>query len=228
MKKIDGYMINNIKHNFIYSLVLIFVLVIFVSISRDSFANSVDENMDNMINLDLLYNEDINILRNNIYEHIDMVDNILIPNSSFNMSSILNENYDFLTNFSISFILDNKEYFDIVLGEEYKYIDEYGVVYTTNEYINIDKIYEITNKIFGVEYYYILNDYIKIDNDLVPLIRIENKYFDLDIDNIIDIDKNNNYIDVIVRYEDNIIDYVYRLEYIDNNRLIISNLSIRE
>ena len=139
----------------------------------------------------------------------------------------MNENYDFLTKFAISFILDNSEYYDIVIGEEYVYYDDYGNEYKTNKYIDVDKIYEITNSVFGVEYYHILNKYLEINNDMLPLLILEEREFNSKIDSILEIKKYDNYIDVIVRYLDNNLDYVYKLEYIDN-RLYISDLSIRE
>lgn len=208
---------------FVFGVLFISILVL---VSGNSFAKPVIEKKENL-DLNLIYSDDVELFEDNIYDFIDLVDNNLITNTSFNISNKLNENYDFLTKFAISFILDNKEYYDIIEAQTYVYKNEYGDVFTTNEYINIDNIYEITNKVFGVEYYYILNDYIEIENDLVPLLELEEKNFDMSINNIISIDKFSDYIDVIVRYKDNSLDYVYRLEYVDN-RLVISNLSIRE
>lgn len=214
------------KKNKLIVLVLTISVTMIVLIAGNSFANPVVEESKN-INLTLIDNDNIDILESEIINFIELVDNNLIPNTSFNISDKLNENYDFLTDFSISFILDNSEYYGVIEGSEYKYVDEYGGEFTTNKYINIDKIYEITNQVFGVEYYYILNDYIEIENDLVPLLKLEDRNFDMEIDSIIDIDKLDDYIDVVVRYKDNSLDYVYRFEYI-NNRLVIGNLSIRE
>lgn len=213
------------KNNYILILG-IFLVMGLVLISRDSYANPVLDEIKE-INLILNSSNDDEEFKNEVVRYIDLVDDNLIPNTSFNISSKLNENYDFLTRFAISFILDNSEYYDIVIGEEYKYVDEYGREYNTNKYISVDMIYEITMNVFGVEYYYILNDYIEVSNDMIPLLEIDNRDFDMKIDSIVDIDKNDGYIDVVVRYEDNGIDYVYRLEYIDS-RLFISDLSIRE
>ena len=95
------------------------------------------------------------------------------------------------------------------------------------EYINLDKLYEITNNVFGVDYYYILNDYIDVDNDMIPLIMIDDISFDIEIDKIIDIYKYDKYMDVIVKYVDSEIEYVYTFENI-NSRYVISNLNVRE
>ena len=61
-----------------------------------------------------------------MYNYIDLIDNSLFAMSSFSMSDTLNENYDFLIDFAISFILNNEEQYkdDIIVGEEYVYIDD--------------------------------------------------------------------------------------------------------
>ena len=209
-------------------LILVFGVLfisILVLVSGNSFANPVEEK-DNL-DLNLIYSDNLEMFERDIYDFIDLVDNNLIPNTSFNISDKLNENYDFLTKFAISFILDNRGYYEIIEGQDYVYKNEYGDVFITNEYINIDTIYEITNKVFGVEYYYILNDYLEVENELLPLLEIEEKIFSMNIDNIVSIDKFSDYIDVVVKYKDNDLDYIYRLEYVDN-RLVISNLGIKE
>ena len=214
------------KNNYILVLgiFLVFGLVI---IARDSYANPVMDNGNKVLNLELIDNSNQDEFKKDVYNYISLIDNSLIPNTSYNISNKLNENYDFLTRFAISLILDNRDYYEIEILDEYKYIDEYGVVYTTDEYINIDMIYEITSKIFGVDYYYILSDYIEIDNDMIPLLVIDNREFNGIIDDIVMIDKFNTYMDVVVRYKDNNLDYVYKFERIDN-QYVISDLSIRE
>lgn len=213
------------KNNYvlILGIFLVFGLVI---VSKDSFANPVIDRIEE-INLILNDIDNEEEFRDELIDYIDIIDDSLIPNSTFNISSKLNENYDFLTKFAISFILDNSEYYDIVIGEEYVYYDDYGNEYKTNKYIDVDKIYEITNSVFGVEYYHILNKYLDIKNDMIPLLILEEREFNSKIDSILEIKKYDNYIDVIVRYENNDLDYVYKLEYI-GNRLYISDLSIRE
>ena len=208
-------------------VISIFLVMGIVLLSRDSYASEVIEENTNNIDLILEDNSNMYEFRNDILNYIDLVDDRLIPNSSFSLSSKLNENYDFITKFIISFILDNREYYDIVNGEMYRYIDEYKNVYETRDYINLDKLYEISNSVFGVEYYYILDDYIKIDNDMISLIMIDDISFDIEIDYIIDIYKYDKYMDVVVKYIDSEIEYVYTFENI-NNRYVISNLNVRE
>jgi len=221
-KKINLELVNNIRNIFLGGM---FVVFAFAIIAGNSFAHPIDD--VKTISLNLYDNNDMDSFERELYNYIDIIDDSLISNSTFNISSKLNENYDFLTKFAISFILDNSEYYDIVMGEEYVYYDDYGNEYKTNKYIDVDKIYEITNSVFGVEYYHILNKYLEINNDMLPLLILEEREFNSKIDSILEINKYDNYIDVIVRYENNNLDYVYKLEYI-GNRLYISDLSIRE
>lgn len=178
-------------------------------------------------NMEIYDNKDINILRSDMLDFVDLVDSSIIRNSSFNLSSKLNENYDFLTMFAISFILEYEEEFDVIYDDDYTYIDQYGIEYVSNKYVDIDTIYEVTNKILGVEYYLIMDDNLLVD-DKVVLIDFGYREFDMEIDKIINIDIGNKYYDVYVEYIDNELDYVYRFEEVDNNRLIISNLSVLE
>lgn len=197
---------------FVYSLFLVFMTFIFVSIFRDSYANIEEDK----IKLDLYNNSNMEILKDDMLEFIDLVDDEIFVNSSFNMSSKLNENYDFLNNFVISFVLDNSEYFDV------------GYLNDGNSYISMDTFYDITHRIFGVEYYYILDENIVMD-DNVLLVR--NNYvsdIEMEIDDVIKILVNDGYYDVYVKYIDNELQYVYRFDIISDNRLVISNLSIGE
>lgn len=180
-------------------------------------------------NLTLEYNTDENIFKNNIYNFIDLVDDSLIPTSSFLQSSQLNENYDFLTNFAILFILNNEDkYIDkITYLDEYVYVDDYGNVYSTNKYVSVETIYEITSNVLGKDYYYIYNEQLSESDELIPLLLIDNYSFFMEIDEIIDIVKFSSGYNVYVSYKDMDYKYVYRLE--DNDgQLFISNLSIEE
>lgn len=224
-RKISLELVDSSIDNFIRGMLITSVIFSFVVISGNSFASPIDD--VNTISLDLYNNNDQNSFKNELYNYIDIIDDSLISNSSFVMSDKLSENYDFLTKFAISFILDNDEYYDITLMDEYVYTDMYGNEFSTNKYIDIDKIYEITDSVFGVGYYYILNDYIDINNDMVSLLELDNREFDVEIEKIVNIDRYDKYVDVVVKYMDNELEYVYRFEYIDN-RLFVSDLIIRE
>lgn len=205
------------------SLIITIVVFLFVSLFRSSYAKEEDINN---ISFELYDNENIEILEDNIRYFIDLVDKDIILNSSYNFSSNLNENYDFLTKFAISFILNNESYFDITYGDNYNYIDDYGIQYVSNKYINIQDIYNVTNKIFGINYYYITDDNLIIDNDMVLLVDFDKKDMEMILEDIINIDVFDNYYDVYVKYMNNDLVYVYRFEKALNNRLYISNLNI--
>lgn len=207
------------------TLFLTILVFLFVSLFRGSYAKI---EMDT-IKLDLFYNSNEGVFNDEIEEFINLVDDNIIVNSSFNLSNILNENYDFLTRFVISFVLDNEEYFDIIYGDNYIYKDEYEMEYTTNKYISMDTLYDITNKIFGVEYYYVLDRNLVV-NEMLALVDLSDT--DSEINMIIDkinyIYMGNGSYDVYVRYIDYDFDYIYRMNKLDDNRMIISNLSVGE
>ena len=177
----------------------------------------------------MFYNSNEEIFKSEVEDFIDLVDEEIIVNSSFNLSNVLNKNYDFLTRFVISFVLYNEEYFDIIYGDNYIYKDEYGGEYTTNRYISMDTLYDITNKIFGVEYYYVLDRNLVV-KEMLALVDLPDNDSEINmiIENINYINMGNGNYDVYVRYIDYDFDYIYRMNIVDDNRMIISNLSIGE
>lgn len=187
------------KKGFNIIIVLTVVMFMFAFITSASFAMPNDMEEEYVLNLDLYDNKDSDVLKNDLYNYIDLVDNIIIPNATYEVYDKLSDNYEFLTRFAISLILDNSDYYDVIIGDNYIYRNEYGIEYSTNKYVNIDTIYEITNSVFGIDYYYIVNDYLDIKNDLVPLLEIDEHSFDMDIDSITNIIYNDDYIDVYVK-----------------------------
>ncbi|MBQ8218991.1 MAG: hypothetical protein IJZ79_04490 [Bacilli bacterium] len=207
---------------FITFFVILFILIIV------NYQDSYSIEMDNIndINLILEDNSDINILKDNIYNYIDMIDDNLITNSSYNMSNILSENYDFLVNFSIAFILNNIDYYeeDIITMNEYTYMDLYGNTYRTDKYISIDTLYDITYNVFGKRYFYIDNEIIKVRDNLLPLLNINSNNIIMNIDNIQVVKINNGY-NVYVKYQELEYKYIYNFINVDNH-LVINNVSI--
>ena len=207
---------------FITFFVILFILIIV------NYQDSYSIEMDNIndINLILEDNSDINILKDNIYNYIDMIDDNLITNSSYNMSNILSENYDFLVNFSIAFILNNIDYYeeDIITMNEYTYMDLYGNTYRTDKYISIDTLYDITYNVFGKRYFYIDNEIIKVRENLLPLLNINSNNIIMNIDNIQVVKINNGY-NVYVKYQELEYKYIYNFINVDNH-LVINNVSI--
>lgn len=206
---------------FVGSLFFVFMTFIFVSIFRDSYANIEEDN----INLDLYNNSNMDILKDDMLEFIDLVDKQIFINSSFNMSSKLNENYDFLNNFVISFVLDNRDYFEI---GHLDYAMSLGIDNKVSSYISMDTFYDITYRLFGVEYYYIMDEDIVRDENVLLIRRNNIDDIEMEIEDIKRIDSGNGYYDVYVKYVDNDINYIYRFDILDDNRLVISNLSIGE
>lgn len=204
--------------------VLAIVMFMVAFIAGSSFAMP-DTDTYNNFNLELVNSSDMEILKTDIINFIDLIDDNLIPNTSFNFSSKLNENYDFLTKFAISFILDNSNNYDIKILDNYIYNDEYGNRYSTNKYVSVDALYDVTNSVFGVEYYYILNDYLEPNNGMIPLIKLNDYSFNMNIEEIISMNDMGNYLDVVVKYDGIDLDYIYTFNKLDN-KLYISNLSV--
>ena len=57
----------------------------------------------------ITYYEDEDLLVQNIKEFISQNDDILIALSSYEDGEILSDNYDYMTNIAINYILDNKD-----------------------------------------------------------------------------------------------------------------------
>lgn len=199
---------------------LIFVAFIFIMLFKDTYAINEDGNSS----LVLEYDKDN--LNDNFYNYIDKIDDTVIPTSSYVMSSVLSDNYDFLTVFAINYILKHSDDYidDIVLMNNYTFNDGYNN-YSTNKYVNKSVIYKITDQVFGKKDYVIINDYLKVVNDMVPLLLIYNYDFYMSIDKVINVlEDGNNYI-VSVKYKDN--DLIYKYIFLkDNDRLILKNIEV--
>jgi len=211
-----------------YIIIILILELLFIYVIDNSYALD-EESINNLekvsnlvldINLENIDNEE------DICRFIDLVDDSLIPTATFNMSDKLNDNYDFLTIFAINFILNNEEYYkdNIVVGKEYTYNTEYSE-YTTNKYIDVKILYDITYNILGKKNYYIVNDYLTRENNLIPLLLIEDYSFFMEIEKIIDIIKFSNNYEILIKYKDIDLTYKYIFEKIDNN-YIISNLEV--
>ena len=166
----------------------------------------------------LFYNDNMEILKDDLKYFIDKVDDYLLPNSSFIYSDILTENYDFLTNFALDYIINNKTYYNdlIVTLDNYSYLDKHYNSKSTNEYINKEEIYKITNMFFGIKDYVIINDNIKEVNDYVSLTDYNGVLFKGNIDNI-EINNHGDYLNCIVYYDSG---DKYNYIFINNNNVL--------
>ena len=201
------------------NIVLLTVIsLITISLLNNSYALN-EEEINNISKLDIILEQNDNA---SIYDYIDLIDDSLIPTATFNMSNKLNENYDFLTIFAINFILNNEEYYKdkILIGNEYIYND-----YTTNKYIDIKEIYDITSNILGKRDYYIISDYLNVENDLIPLLLIRDYSFNMEIEEIINVNSVENALEVLVKYKNIDLIYKYVLEK-QEDKYIISNIEV--
>jgi len=217
------------RKKIIFIFIFIGCLVAFSEFVGDkgSYANEIV--IEDELDIDLEYNEDKNILKNDLFNFIDLIDNSLFAMSSFNMSDTLNENYDFLTNFAISFILNNEEVYknEIIVGDEYVYIDGFGNKNVTNKYVSIDLIYDITNSIFGKRDYLIINEHLEISDEVVPLLLIKDNISFMEIEKIVDFSLFVNEYNVYVKYKDIDLEYIYVFKNIDE-KLVLINILVEE
>lgn len=155
----------------------------------------------------ITYYEDEDLLVQNIKEFISQNDDILIALSSYEDGEILSDNYDYMTNIAINYILDNKD----------NYQDK-----IEDNMIDIKYIYEITYNFFGKKNYYIKD---QIDNK-IPLIKI-NKRFKMNLDSIkIKIIKNSSieaYTKYILGKETMNYKYIFKIE---NNEIYLENIEV--
>lgn len=148
-------------------------------------------------------------LYNNIYNFIDTNDNILIGLSNYELSTNLNDNYNYIIDVAKNYILDN--------------LDNYKEK-ITNNYINIEEIYIITDNFFGKN-----NFYIEDTEDNKIKLTQNPRRFKMNIKNLNIISINNKEITVNIEYtnEYTSINYQYILEIIEE-KVIIKNIEVLE
>ena len=191
-------------------LLLIIILIIGILstitlISSNTKALPVSSEID--FTKKITYYEDEDLLVQNIKEFISQNDDILIALSSYEDGEILSDNYDYMTNIAINYILDNKD----------NYQDK-----IEDNMIDIKYIYEITYNFFGKKNYYIKD---QIDNK-IPLIKID-KRFKMNLDSIkIKIIKNSS-IEAYTKYilGKEIMNYKYIFK-IENNGIYLENIEV--
>lgn len=207
-----------------YLIILFTIILTIIFLLNKSYAldEEVFENTNKELNISL---KNINN-PSEVYNFIDLIDDSLLPTATYNMSNKLNDNYDFLTIFAINFILNNEEYYkdSIIIKDNYTYTINNNT-YTTNKYIDVSKIYDITYNVLGKNNYYILNDYLKIEDDIVPLLLIDEYPFIMEIEEISDVVYFSNNYEISVKYKNINLTYKYILEKLDN-QYIINNILV--
>lgn len=187
---------------------------------QDSFAYSYE--VESGI---LFFDNDTEVLQKNIKKYLRNVDDLLIVNSSFEMSDVLVENYNFLTYFAFDYILNNYEFYSdkIIELDSYSYVDRYYNEKSTNKYISIEEIYEITDKYFGIRDYAFTDDNINVIGNNISLLEYANDDFSLIIDNV-KVEVMNDLILAYVYYEGN---YCYLYTFINKNEVLkIKNIEV--
>lgn len=188
----------NKKYIFISIFILFAVLFIIYYNSNTSFAYKYSDYKYN-----LFYKEDTEELNSEIQKYLNDINKYIFRNSNFEIYDNLVDNTDFITYFAIDLILDNYEQFkdEIVTLEEVEYYDKRNNKKTTDKYINLNTLYNITYKYFGVKNYLILSDKINIIDDNISLSRYSDDNVNITI-NKVNTTKDNKYIYAIVETED--------------------------
>lgn len=179
---------------FLFVSLVIVVSCCFISVLNDTYAYSYE--IEDGV---LFYKSDTLELESDISEYISYIDDYIVPNSSFEMSDYLDENYDFLVNFAMDYVINNREYYS-----EYIYEDK----------ILVSVIYDITYKYFGKRDFYV-DGVIKVDDlEYVSLVDYNEKRFRLVIQDVSITSDSETFVSAVVSY-DNEVKYNYLFKVID-------------
>ncbi len=219
----------------LYTFMIIFIVIgTFIVTLSFSLATNNTETTNNIGGTDsndnlLIYYYDEENLNKTIVNMISRFDKYIIFNATYNYSNFLNENYDFLVNFAINYIIDNEDYYKNNIKYNYKnfeYRDIYNNIKTCDKYIDLDYIYDISNSIFGKRDFYIINNNLDVDNNLISLLMVRENDFNLEFDRMDIVNNSNNEIIANVYYKNNNFYYQYILNVLEDNRLIIRNVGV--
>ena len=206
-----------------YLLLLLFIISLIGVIIYSNKSYAYTDNYD----YTLFYKEDYNELENNIKVYLKDVDYLIYNNSDYTTYNTLSDNYEFMINFALDYISINKDKYNdkIVIKDNYNYIDRYNNSLSTNEYISIDTIYDITYKYFGKKDFIILNDNVNVIDNYISL--SSNKFIipNLEINNI-SISKEEDKVIAKIKYvNDNNTTYYFIFNNIDGI-LKITNVEV--
>lgn len=198
--------------------IIIICLIYFVTDNTYAYQYNVD-------NYTLFYKDNKDELESDIKKYIDDIDDLLIANSSYELSDNLSENYIFLVNFAMDYIINNYEVYKekIIKLDKYKYIDRDLNEKIVDDYIDIEEIYNITFKYFGIKNFQIINDNVNIIDNYISLTDYTERRFKLKISSI-SISYDNNKVLANVLY-DNDCKYLYTFNNY-NNVLKINNIEV--
>lgn len=201
-------------------LFLISITILLCGMFDSFYAYSYD--IDNLV---LFYKEDYKELESDIKKYISNIDDYIIPNSSYLYGDRLVDNYDFLVYFASDYILNNREYYSnyIINYNKCSYLNKSGIESYTYNYIELDKIYDITGFYFGIRDFIIVNDDICINDNYISLIDYTSDRYNFEIVDINIVDSLDD-IEVVISY-DNGDSYLYLFDNV-NNILKLKNIEV--
>ena len=209
------------KNKYLILLTIIITLIIIHLNNKGTYSYE-----DTSFDYNLFYKEDDNELANDIKKYISDIDYIIYNNSNYEVYNNLNDNYEFMVNFAIDYIDKYLDKFkdDIVYLDNYTYYDKYYHELSTNKYISIDKLYDITDKYFNMKDFVILNDNVHIVNNYIALTSNTYNESNLVIDNIT-LNKIDDYIIANITYMNSNTVYSYKFKNY-NNILKLVNVGV--
>jgi len=206
----------------IFFLLFFAIELLFLINKIFSYSFAYEYDVDNSV---LFYKNDYKELADDIKIYLDNIDDFIIPNSSFLYSDKLVNNYDFLINFALDFIVNNRNYYyeNIISYDTCFYINKNGIKNQTNDYVTLKTIYDITNFYFGVDDFVIINDDVCINNEYISLNDYASNIFNSNIINV-SITDNDSAVEALVSYDsgDKYLYYFYN----DNNVLKLVNVEV--
>lgn len=199
----------------------IFGLVILCDeLFKNSFAYTYE--LDNSI---LFYKDNYTDLEKDIAIYLEPIDDYIISNSSFIYDESLSNNYDFLINFALDYVKENFDVYsdNIKSYEECIYLNGKGEEYNTFSYVEVNTIYEIIDRYFGVRDFSILNDNVCLRDNYISLSDYSDNLFLSDIVDVV-VSRNEDKMLAEVIYSNND-KYLYVFN-IYNNVLKLENIEV--
>ena len=174
----------------------------------------------------IYYQDNSNKLNRDLTTYIETLDDILIPISSFDFSPILVENYNFLVDFAIRYIADHQKYYQ----DKITIYNDHSFTYngiSTNKYIDLALIYEITDIFFAKRDFYIINNNVENYQNKISLLVKRSTTFKAKINQIKDLTLKDDLLSLKVYYDDNST-YKYYFKILTDKRLVIYNVELVE
>ena len=203
--------------------IILFVVMILLFCFYFVFQNTVayDYFSDNYT---LFYKDNKNELEKDIKKYLEKNGDILITNSEFGDFDVLSNNYSYMVNFALDYILKYSErYLDkFTVLDNYRYYDCHYQMKNTNQYISLDYVYDITDRFFGMRDFKIINNNISLVDNYVPVINYCDDSF---LNSLLDvtIEEEAGFIKAYAKYDYGKYLFVF---FVKNNVLKIYNIEV--